>query len=128
MGIVVSPEINDANRDVNLRMDDPLGGQLLHHAPGSEFVVLSMHQLARHGLEGFYETGEVSELVEGFSFRPRYRRCVVALAQLNERGGGDSAFEVKMQLGLGKAADERLNIVHISSLLGASSALVTPLG
>ena len=115
---MIAPHVNDADGDEYLGVDDALLGEMLHHAPGSEFVVPSVHQLAGDSLEGLDEAGEVSELVEGFSVRLRDRGCVVALAQLNERGWGDGAFEVKMQLGLGKAADERLDIVHILSLLG----------
>jgi hypothetical protein len=43
---------------------------------------------------------------------------VVARAELNEGRREDGAFEVKVQLGLGKTADEGLNFVHWISLRG----------
>ena len=34
-------------------------------------------------------------------------------AEFDKRGGRDGAFEVEMKLGLGEAADEGLDVVHL---------------
>ena len=51
-------------------------------------------------------------------------RGVVAGAQLDQRGGQDGAFEMQMQLGLGQAADEVLDLGHILSLTGRRELLL----
>ena len=63
-GIEVAPHIDDADGDVDLGVDDALGGELLHHAPGGELVVFGVGEAAGDGLEGLNEAGEVSETVE----------------------------------------------------------------
>ena len=65
------------------------------------------------GLEGVDEAGEIAESVEGFGLGECERLGIVAGAQLDQRGGHDGAFEVQMQLGLGQAADEGLDVVHL---------------
>ena len=115
-GVVIAPHVDDADGDEDLGVDDALLGEMLHHAPCGEFVVVGVHELARDGLEGVDEAGEVSELVKRFRLGKGDRRGVVALAQLDERGGRDGAFEMEMKFGLGEAADERLDIVHRSSV------------
>ena len=67
-GIVVAPHVDDADGDEDLGMNHALRGEALHHAPGGEFVVLGVDELAGDGLEGFDEAGEIGELVEGFGF------------------------------------------------------------
>jgi len=57
-------------------------------------------------------------VVEGFGFRQRDWRSVVSLAQLDKRGGRDGAFEVQMEFRLRQAANEGLDVVHASSLVG----------
>ncbi len=106
-GVVVAPHVDDADGDVDLGMDDALRGEMLHHAPGDEFVIFGIDEAAGDGLEGLDEAGEVGELVDGFGFGKGERLGVVARAQLDERGGQDGAFEMEMKLGLGEAADER---------------------
>jgi hypothetical protein len=59
-------------------VDDALGGELLHHAPGGYFVVFWVTQAAGDGLERLNKFGEISELVERFSFVFREGIRVVA--------------------------------------------------
>ena len=87
-GIVIAPHVNDADRDVDLGVHHALRGQLLHHAPGDEFVVVGIVELPRDGLECLNEPGEISELVECFGFGQRDRLRVVACAQLTSVAGG----------------------------------------
>ena len=115
---MIAPHVDDADGDEDLGVDHALLGEVLHHAPRCEFVVFGVHELAGDGLEGFDEAGEISELVEGFGFAQGDGLGVVALAELDERGGRDGAFEMEMKLGLGQAADEGLDIVHVQSLAG----------
>ena len=103
---MVAPEVDDADRDVDLGMDDALLGEVLHHAPGGQLVVVGGDEQPGDGLEGVKEAGEIGEAVEGFGFREGERGGVVAGAELDQGGGKDGAFEMKVQLGLGEAADE----------------------
>ena len=43
-GIEVAPHIDDADGDEDLGVDDALLGELLHHAPGDEFVVFGVRR------------------------------------------------------------------------------------
>ena len=38
-GVVIAPHVDDADGDVDFGVDDALLGEMLHHAPGGEFVV-----------------------------------------------------------------------------------------
>ena len=116
-GIVVAPVIDDADSDIDLGVDHSLGGQLLHHAPGGQFVVLRADQSPGDGLEGVQKAGEVGEAVESLGLGQRERAGVVASAQRDQRRGQDCAFEVQVQLGLGQAADEGFNLRHHLNLL-----------
>ena len=49
--VMAAPEIDDANGDEDLSMDDALGGKVLHHAPGGKLVVVRVDQEARDGFE-----------------------------------------------------------------------------
>ena len=106
MGIEIPPHVNDANRNKDLGVDYSLGGQVLHHAPGNEFVVFRGNQAARHGLEALNEAGEIVEAIEGFSLGWRDGLVVLAGAQFDKRGRRNGALEVQMQLSFGQAADE----------------------
>ena len=90
-------------------MDHALRGEVLHHAPGDQFVVLGVDEAAGDGLEGLNEAGEVVETVERLGLGQREGHGVMAGAELDQRGGQDGAFEMQMQLGLGQAADEGLD-------------------
>ena len=111
--IEIAPHVDDADRDVDLGVDDALLGEMLHHAPGGELVVFRVAQAARDRLEGLDELGEIGEAVEGFGFRQREAMRVVARAELDEGGREDGAFEVKVKLSLGQAADEVANVAHL---------------
>ena len=39
-GIEVAPQVDDADGDKDLGVDDALRGEVLHHAPGGQLVVL----------------------------------------------------------------------------------------
>ena len=41
-GIVIAPHVDDADGDVDFGVDDALLGEMLHHAPGGEFVVFGV--------------------------------------------------------------------------------------
>jgi hypothetical protein len=110
--IVVAPEVDDAHGDENLSVHDALGFEVLHHAPGGQLVVIRADQQAGNGLEGLEEAGEIVEAVEGFGLREGDGAGVVAGAELDQRGGQDGAFEVQVQLGLGKTADEGFDCGH----------------
>ncbi len=66
--IEVAPHIDDADGDKDLGVDDALRGEVLHHAPGGQFVVFGVAKAARDGLEGFDELGEIGEPVERLGF------------------------------------------------------------
>ncbi len=105
-------------------MDDALGCKLLHHAPGGEFVVVRAREPLGDSLEGHQKAGEIGEMVESFGFGQGEGAGVVARAELDERGGQDGAFEMEMQLGLGEAADEGLDVGHGFSLAVLAAELM----
>ena len=41
-GVEVAPHVDDADGDVDLGVDHALRGELLHHAPGGQFVVFGV--------------------------------------------------------------------------------------
>ena len=79
-GIEVAPHIDDADRNVDLGMDDALLGEMLHHAPCGELVVFGVAEAAGDGLEGLDEFGEIGKTVEGLGFSQREGPGVVACA------------------------------------------------
>ena len=117
--IVLAPQVDDADGDVHFGVDHALAGEMLHHAPGGQFVVFRVDQQAGDGLEGIEKAGEVGELVERLGLGEGERARVVAGAEFDQRRGQNRALEVQMQLGLGQAADEFLDVGHAPSLLRA---------
>ena len=105
-GIEVTPHINDAYRNEDFGVNHALLGELLHHAPGGQFVIFRADEQPGNGFEGFHEAGEISELIERFASGSVSGLGIVAGAQLYQRGGKDRSFEVEMQFGFGKAADK----------------------
>lgn len=124
--IRIAPVIDDPDRDVDLGMNDPLFGEMLRHAPGREFVVFGRDEAFRNGFESEKESGEVGEVVERFCLMQRDRRGVVALAQFDECGRCDGAFEVKMELRFGQAADKGVDVGHSLILVGDLSKPRSP--
>ena len=100
----------------------PWSRQPLHHPPRDQFVVVRADELPGDSLERLDEAGEVSELVDSFRGGERERRGVVAPAQFNQRGWCDRPLEMEMDFSLGKAADERRDVVHRSSLASSSAS------
>src|SRR5271165_5058860 len=106
--------MNDADRDVHLRVQHVLRVQLLHHAIGDEFVIVSSPQPLSDSLEGQQEAGEILVLVQrpGFLLGKNTsavgdvciaivsggKRSGMAAAQLRQRRRIDSALEMKVQL------------------------------
>ena len=97
-------------------MHHALRGELLHHAPGDEFVVLGHLKPPRDGLEGLNESGEISELVDCVGFGLRQGDLIVSGAQFHQCGGENGALEMQMKLGLGEPADKGLDFAHTLSL------------
>ena len=62
--IEVAPHIDDAYRNIDLRVDDALRGELLDHAPCGQFVVLGIDEAPGYRLEALNEGSEVVEIVE----------------------------------------------------------------
>ena len=93
-------------------MDDALRGEMLHHAPGSQLVVVRAGEQAGDGAEGFNEAGKIGEPVERLGLGEGQRLSIVAHAELDQRRGQNGAFEMQMQLGLGQAADEFADFSH----------------
>ncbi len=108
-GIEVAPHIDDANRDVDLGVNDALLGEMLHHVPRHELIVFGVAETARDGFEGFNEFGEIREAVERLGIVMSEGYGIVAGAELDEGGRRDGAFKVKVELRLGQAANEVLN-------------------
>ena len=59
------PEIEDAEGDVDLGVDDALGGEGADHVVGDQLVVVGGAQAVGDGFEGFEEAEEVVVGVEG---------------------------------------------------------------
>ncbi len=119
--LLAAPE-NDADADEDLGMQAAFGGELFDHAVGDELEVLGIAQPLGDRFEGDEKAGEIRVVVERGGFGdgertvrvgqrlvtiagPRKRR-VMLLAELAEGQRIDRAFEMKVQLGLGKARDE----------------------
>jgi len=59
--VEVAPHVDHAHGDEDLGMDNALLGQMLHHAPGNEFVVLGIDEPPRDGLESLDEPVKLSK-------------------------------------------------------------------
>ena len=100
-------------------MNHALLGQVLHHAPGGQFVVVGANQQTGDGLECLQKLAEVIETIERLSLGQGQRAGVVAGAQLRQRRGQNRSLQVQMQLGLGQPANVFLDFGHASSLTGS---------
>src|SRR5215831_900830 len=98
--ILLAPQV-DANRDVDLGVQDIFRLELLHQAIGDELVVSGSLEVFGDGLEGHQESGEVGVAVDGFDFFERAELAMTG-AEFEEGGRVDGAFEVKVKVGLGK--------------------------
>ena len=99
-------------------MNDTLRGELLHHVPRGQLVIVRRSQPAGNGFVRFHEAGKVFEAKQRFCFSQRQRSGIVARTQFLKRGRSNGAFEMKMQLRFGQAANEVFYIGHNSSLVG----------
>src|SRR6266567_3610785 len=63
-------------------------------------------------------------MIQGLGLLQCERPGVVTVAELNECGWGNGAFEMKMEFGLGQAADKPLDFGHGSSLAEEAVALI----
>ena len=86
--IEVAPHVDDADGDVDLGVDDALLGELLHHAPGDEFVVFRIDKPAGDCLEGLDESGEVVEAVVGLGLAEGHGVRIVAGAEILDHVAG----------------------------------------
>ena len=99
------PVIDDAEGDVDLGVDNALGGQGADHVVGDELVVVGGLQAGADGLEGVEEAEEVAVGVEGAGVGEGEGGGVVALREGDEGFGFDGAFEVEVELDLGERAE-----------------------
>ena len=99
------PVIDDAEGDVDLGVDNALGGQGADHVVGDELVVVGGLQAGADGLEGVEEAKEVAVGVEGAGVGEGEGGGVVALREGDEGFGFDGAFEVEVELDLGERAE-----------------------
>ena len=86
------PVIEDAEGDVDLGVDDTLGGEGADHVVGDELVILGSAQAGEHGFIGFHEALEVLVGVEGAGLGEGEGGGVVALAE------GDEGFRGRLSL------------------------------
>src|ERR1035437_3595678 len=98
--ILLAPEA-DADRNHHLRMKDVLRLQPLHQPVSDQLVVFRGAQVAGNILESHEEAREVLKVVELLDFGERGPFHPVTLAQFEQRGRLDRAFEMQMELGLG---------------------------
>jgi hypothetical protein len=82
-----------------------LGGEVAEHIEGDELVVGGGVEALGDGFEAEEEAGEVVVGVDGARVGEGERGGVVAAGELDEGLGCDGAFEVKVELGFGKAAE-----------------------
>ena len=94
--VAASPVIDDPDRDVDLGVNDALGGESLKHAPGDEFVVIGGEEVFAHRFERHEEAGKVSVLIQSGRLGKVERHAVVARAQLDQRLRGDCTFKMQM--------------------------------
>ena len=99
------PVVEDAEGDVDLGVDDALGGEGADHLVGDEGVVLGGAEAGGHGLVGVEEAEEVLIGIEGARIGEGEGCGVVALGEGDEGFGRGGAFEVEVELGLGEAAE-----------------------
>ena len=98
------PVVEDAEGDVDLGVDDALGGEGADHVVGDKLVVCGGAEAVGDGLEGGEEAEEVVVGVEAAGVVEGERIGVVALGERDEGFGLDGALEVEMQLDLGEIA------------------------
>src|SRR5581483_556768 len=103
---ILLPPLADSDRNIHLGVKHVLRFELLHQAVGDEFVVAGGLQVLSKCLERHEESKEILVLVERFGLG-KSARLAMSLAQFDEGGRRDRAFQVKVKLGLGKGADER---------------------
>src|ERR1019366_1958051 len=103
--ILLAPEA-DANRNNNLRMQNVLRFQALHQPVSNQLVVFRSAQVSCYILECREETREVLVVVELLHYGERGPIHPVSLAQFQQRGRLDRAFEMQMELGLRQREDE----------------------
>jgi len=96
----------DADRDVDLSMQNVFGLEPLHEAMCDEFVVCGRLQVLGDGLEGHEKPGEVGILVELLSVGECGSFQSVTVLDFQQGGRVNRAFEVEVEFGLGKRGDE----------------------
>jgi hypothetical protein len=92
--------------------------QAFHQAINNQLIIFGRAQMAGDIFEGKKESRKVGELVELLDFGERRAFHAVALAEFEERGGLDRAFEMQMEFGLG----QRERMRELGSRLVASMA------
>jgi len=97
--------VEDADGDVGFGMADALLGEVAEHVVGDELVVGGGVEAGGDGFEAEQEAGEVVVGVDAARFGEGEGGGVVALGELDEGFGGDGAFEMKVELGFGEAAE-----------------------
>src|SRR5215469_4332982 len=98
--ILLAPQV-DADRDVDLGVQDSFRFELFHQAIGDELVVGGGLEVFGDFLEGHQESGEVGVAVDGFNF---FKRAELAMtgAEFEKGRRVDGAFEVEVEVGLGE--------------------------
>ena len=100
----VLPVVDDAEGDVDLGVDDALGGEGADHVVGDELVVVGGAEALGDGLEGVEEAEEVCVGVEAAGVGEGEGVGVVALGERDEGLGLDGALEMEVELDLGELA------------------------
>ena len=102
--ILLAPEA-DSDRNIHFGVQHAFFFQALHQAVGDEFVVFGRAQVLGDVFEGEQEAGEIFVAVERVDFGLR-DAFAAALAEFEQRGGFDCAFEMQVEFGLGELAEE----------------------
>ncbi len=102
--ILLAPEA-DANRNVNLGVQNILFFQALHQAVGDEFVIVRRAQMLGDVLEGEQKPREIIVEVELVDLGLSDAVAVLA-AEFEKCGGLDCAFEVQMEFRLGQLPEK----------------------
>ena len=100
----VLPVVEDAEGDVDLGVDDALGGEGADHVVGDELVVGGSAEACGYGLEGCEESEEVVVGIEAAGVVEGERDGVVAAGEFDQGLRLDGALKVEMQLDLGEIA------------------------
>src|ERR1700683_2573957 len=104
--ILLAPQAN-ANRNVDLGVQNVFFFQPLHQAVSDELVIVCSSQVLGDVLERKQEAGEIFVAIEGVDLGA-CRPFTAALPQLKQSGWLDRALEVQMQLSLGKKAKKTI--------------------